>query len=72
MLRKIAQGGVAAHVSALVGALELDEEAVAAERCGEPGGRLRVVDREAVAGAAREADEPLRMLLQEDLADGRG
>ena len=65
VLGEIAQGGVAPHVAALVRPLQLDEEAVAAERAGEPGGGIRVVHGEAVAGAAGEADEPLRVLLDE-------
>ena len=49
--------GVAAGVAALVRALELDEEALAAERGGETGGGVRIADSEAVAGAAGQADE---------------
>ena len=70
--REIAQGRVAAHVSALVRPLQFDEKAVSAERRGEPGGRARVAHRKTFAGAAGEADEALRVRLQERLADGRG
>ncbi len=56
-LGELAQRGVAARVAALVRALELDEEAVAAERGGEPGGGVGIADGEAVARAAGQADE---------------
>ena len=72
VLGEVAEGGVAAHVAALERALQLDEEALAAESAGEPGGGVRVLHGEAVAGAAREADETLRVLLEEALGDGRG
>ena len=72
VLGEIAQGSVAAGVAALVRALQLDEEALAAERAGEPGGGVRVVHGEAVAGTAGEADEALGVLLDERPADGRG
>ncbi len=58
-LRQVAQRGVATGVAAFVRALELDEEAVAAERGGDPGGGVRIADGQAVAGAAGEADEPV-------------
>ena len=58
-LRELAQRGVPASVAPLVRALELDEEAVAAERGGEPGGRVGIADGEAVASAAGQADEAL-------------
>ena len=66
---EILEGGVAPHVAALERPLQLDEEAVAAEGAGETGGGVRIAHGEAVAGAAGEADEPLRMLLDE--APGR-
>ena len=68
VLGEVAQGGVAADVATLVRALQLDEEALAAERAGEPGGGVRVAHGEAVAGAAGEADEAVRVLLEESLA----
>ena len=63
-LRQVAQRRVATSVAALVRALELDEEAVAAERGGEPGGGVRIADGQAVAGAARETDEPVVALRE--------
>ncbi len=66
-LRELAQRGVAAGVAPLVRALELDEEAVAAERGGEQGCGVGIADGKAVASAAGEADEavvPLGELLQ--------
>ena len=56
-LRQVAQGCVAAGVAALVRALELDEEPLAAKRRGEVRGSVGIADREAVARAAGEADE---------------
>ena len=56
-LGELAQRGVAAGVAALVRALELDEEALAAERGGEPGGGVGIADGKAVAGTAGQADE---------------
>jgi hypothetical protein len=62
---EVAERGVAARIAAGVRALELDEEAVAAEGAREPGGRVGVHDGEAVAGAAGEADESLVVLGEE-------
>ena len=56
-LGELAQCGVAARVAALVRALELDEEAIAPERSGKPGGGVGIADGEAVAGATGQADE---------------
>ena len=70
-LGEVAQPRVPARVAALVRALELDVEAVAAEGGGEPCCRIRVVDREAVAGATREADEALVELLEPALLERR-
>src|SRR3954447_3285006 len=67
---EILEGGVAPHVRTLERTLQLDEEALATERRGEPGGSVRIVQGEPVTGAAREADEPLGMLLEEALVDG--
>ena len=61
-LGQVAEGGVPACVAALVRALELDVEAVAAERVGEAGGGVRVADGEPVPRAAGEADEALSLL----------
>ena len=69
VLGEVAQGGVASHVAALVRPLQLDEEALAPEGAGEPGGGVRVAHGEPVPRAAGEADETLRMLLDE--ASGR-
>jgi hypothetical protein len=41
-LGKVAQVGVAARVATLIGALELDEEAVTAEGAGQPRGGVGV------------------------------
>ena len=64
-LGKLTQLRVPTRVASLVRALELDEEPVAAEGAGELGGRVRVTNREPVARAAGEADEPLVQLGQE-------
>ena len=56
---------VSARVPALVWALELDEEAVAAEGPRQARCRVRVAHREAVARAAGEADEPVRVLRKQ-------
>ena len=63
--REVAQRGVPARVAALVRALELDEEPIAPERAGGTGGLVRIPVREAVARAAGEGDEPIRVLEQE-------
>ena len=65
VLGEVAQGRVAPHVTALVRPLQLDEEALPAEGAREPGGGVRVLHREAVAGAAGEADETVGVLLDE-------
>ena len=70
MLGEVAQGRVAPHVTALVRPLQLDEEALRAEGVREPGGGVRVLHREAVAGAAGEADEAVGVLLDEALGHG--
>ena len=59
MLGEVAKRRVPPRVAPLVRALELDEEAVAAERGREPGGTVRVAERKPVTGTAREADEPV-------------
>ena len=68
-LGEVAQRSVAAHVAALVGPLQLDEEAVAAEGLREPRGRVRVAHGEPVARAAGEADEPFVQLLEQRLVE---
>ena len=65
-LREIAELGIAARVAALVRPLQLDVEAVAAERARELGGEVRIVDADAGARAAGEADEPF-VVLDEQL-----
>ena len=62
---QVAERGVPSRVAALVRALQLDVEAVTAERRREPGGTVRVADGEAVTGAAGQADEPLVQLDEE-------
>ena len=52
-------GARSGRVAALERPLQLDEEAVGAERPRQPDGGVRVADAEPVAGAAGEADEPL-------------
>src|SRR2546423_1717147 len=70
-LGQLAQNCVAASVAALERPLELDEEAVAAERLRQPRRRVRVPDREPVPGAPRQADEALVALLQQFLPERR-
>ena len=62
---EVAQRRVASRVPAQVRPLELDVEALPAERAGEPGGGVRVADSEPAAGAAGEADEPVGVLLEQ-------
>ena len=59
MLREVAKCGVSACIPALVRPLELDEEAIAAERPSEPRGAARITNAKADPRAAGEADEPL-------------
>ncbi len=61
--RKLAQGGISALVAALVGTLQLDEEA-APERPRQLDRHVRLAHGEPVPGAAREADEALIQLDQ--------
>ena len=68
-LRELAQARVAARVAALVRTLQLDVEAVAAERAREPHRGVRVAHREAVPRAAGEADEAVVQLLQQGLIE---
>ena len=63
-LGEVAQCSVAAHVAALVGPLQLDEEPVAAKSVREPRRRVRIAHREPVARAAGEADESAVQLLR--------
>ena len=62
VLREMAKRRVTPRIPSLVRSLELDEEALAAERGGEPRGAVLVVEREAVTCTAREADEALVQL----------
>src|SRR2546430_9956088 len=70
-LGQLSQGCVAASVAALEGPLELDEEAVAAERLRQPRRRVRVPHREPSAGAARKADQSPLALPHEVLPERR-
>ena len=56
---ELPERGIAAGVSALVGALELDVEALTTEGRCHTGGSVRVRDSEAVSRAPGEADEPV-------------
>ena len=56
-LGQVAQRSVATGVAALVRALELDEEALAAERGSETGGGVGIPDGETVTGATGQTDE---------------
>jgi hypothetical protein len=69
LLRELAKHSIAARVAALVWALQLDEEAVGAERLCEPRGRVRVADGEAVARTTREADEAFVQLFEQPLVE---
>ena len=62
VLGEVAQERQPARVAALERALELDEEALAAERAGEARCGVRIEQAEAVPRAAGEADEPLVQL----------
>ena len=68
-LGEVAQRRVAAHVAALVGPLQLDEEPLAAEGLREPRRRVRIAHGEPVARAAGEADEPVVQLLEQRLVE---
>ena len=68
-LGEVAQRCVAAHVAALVGPLQLDEEPLAAEGLREPRRRVRIAHGEPVARAAGEADEPVVQLLEQRLVE---
>ena len=66
VLGEVAESRVATHVAALVRTLELDEEALAGRRrCASRAAAFGSLHREAVAGAAGEADEAVRVLLDE-------
>ncbi len=71
-LGEVAERRVPAGVAALERPLELDVEAVAAERPREARGRVRVADGEPVAGAAGQADEAGVALLQHGQVEPRG
>ena len=59
VLGEVAQEAEPARVSSLERPLELDEEALAAERAGEPCSRVGVEEAEPATRASREADEPI-------------
>ena len=69
--RQVAQGAVAALVSSLVGALELDEEPLGPERARERGGAVWTAYRKAMARAAGKTDEPLVQLGQQPRVESR-
>src|SRR5207244_6377853 len=56
-------------VAALVRTLQLDVEAVAAERVRQPCRGIRIADRDAVARAAGKADQSVAQLLQQRLVE---
>ena len=70
-LCELAQRDVPPRIAAFIRPLELDEEAVAAEGAREAGGGVRIEHTEAVARAAREADEAVRPLLQQSRVESR-
>ena len=71
VLGQVAERDVPSRVAALVRPLQLDEEPLPPERGGEPGSAVRVSEREPVARAAGEADEPL-VQLRDGLERDRG
>ena len=71
VLGEVAQEGEPARVSALERPLELDEEALAAERRREPCSGVRVEEAEPATRASGEADEPLVQLADGLERDGR-
>ena len=68
-LGELAQRGVSALVAALVGTLQLDEEALRPEGAGQLANGVRLAHAQPVPGAARETDEALVSLDQ--LPDGK-
>jgi len=70
-LGELAQLEVPARVSALVRALELDEEPVTAESLRQTCRCVRVAHRKSVSGAAGEADESFRMFGEERRVERR-
>ena len=70
-LCEVAERDIPLRVAALVRALQLDEEALPAERVRKPRCRVRVAYAEAVARAAGEADEPLVQLLEQARVEAR-
>src|SRR6266511_1951184 len=68
---EVAECGVAARVATGVRALQLDEEAVAAEGACEARGRVRIPDGKAVAGAAGKTDEALVPLGEQGKVEAR-
>src|SRR5690349_9296571 len=70
-LGEVAQGGVAARVATFVRALELDEEAVSAERARESGGAVGIAHGKTVTRAARETEEAFVQLFQQRLVERR-
>ena len=72
VLREVAQVRVPPRIAALERPLQLDVEAVAAERLRQPRGAVRVAQPEPLARAAGEADEPLVELRDGLERDGSG
>src|SRR5438876_703302 len=69
LLGELPQGRVPPRVATLVGTLELDEEALAAECSGKSRSGIRVAHRDSASGAAGEAHEPVVQLLEETLIE---
>src|SRR5205823_1468548 len=70
-LGEVAERSIALRVAALVWTLQLDEEALAAERMREPGSGVRIAHAEPVACTAGETDEPFVQLLEQVLVEAR-
>ena len=71
VLGKIAQEGGSSSVSPLEGPLELDEEALAAERFRKLRSGVRIADAESAARAPGEADKTVAELQHRLKGDGR-
>src|SRR6266508_4921746 len=66
---QVAKRSVPARVAALVGTLELDEEAIGTERARECGRRVRIAHAETLPRAPGQAHEPLVQLLEPSLVE---
>src|SRR5215470_12526762 len=69
--REVAQASVASGVAALVGALQLDVEALRAEGARKPRRGVRIAHSHAVSCATGQADESLVQLLEQRLVEPR-